>query len=635
MKPFISVFLVLFLAVAIFPIGITASKNFFPYELSIMGNTLTVTKTTAVSPDATVFGATYENEQLEKVQILGTISSETNWTEGKITFSLDEGERYRAFVFGDQLAPLAYSTKLKYNVSFNLNYTESTAAPENQSVLVGNTVSEPQPPTRTGYVFAGWYTEAACENSFDFTTPITTEQFLFAKWVEDPFLRKNIYSDSLYKIGIVPTMLTGNYIESRSIENAGGVRSVIFPVEYGKCYELQFPKQTQRLVIMRADSDPRNLPVGKTMEVTNLKGVSGTPTSADLKPFSYIPQKNGEFLVIYTGWSENISVDIYENMIISDSDTPGPWYTPSPVGDFLGNADSFADYSWTSEQVFENLYEPLREAYPDYITREHIGKDESGKYDMYCYIFEPENYEQSVFLSGGMHANEEDAYIALARFMQEVANEKGTNSQLQYLREKVRFVVIPIINVWATHGTHSVADANWNIRYNSTKTDLNRDFGDKTQQETKNVYAVLNKYGKDINFGIDFHTTPNDNGGDLFFNFGRWDADNASVNFKVTNHVYHRMVEENMIDPNAVRNMFTPSDSAYGTITQVNGVYENAPRTLQGHLSHEHGIYSLTVEYMNFTSGKNVPEKGSAEGLSMAVEIFGNFIIQNALFYAK
>ena len=228
-----------------------------------------------------------------------------------------------------------------------------------------------------------------------------------------------------------------------------------------------------------------------------------------------------------------------------------------------------------------------------------------------------------------MHANEEEGYLALAYFMSEVANAKRADAELFFLKQKVRFIVIPMINVWGINQTHVMEKANWSIRYNSTETDLNRDFQDQTQQETKNVRAVLEKYGDSISFGIDFHTTPNDNGSDLFFNFNI-SADNVSANFQTTNHIYHRMVEEGMITEN--RPLLIPSDSAYGALAAINGKYASS-RTLQACLWNEYGSPPITVEYMNFTSGKS-PKKGSAEGLSMAVEIFGNFIIQNALFFA-
>ena len=447
--------------------------------------------------------------------------------------------------------------------------------------------------------------------------------------LSDAFVKKDIYSDSLYHTGITVGKGEQVYIEAKDPEKTAE-HSIVLPVEYGKCYEFRFSSELKRLKLVAANTDPLALSVGETMEAVEIRYAYGAPKEEDLAGLLYIPQKSREYVVIYTGEGENTPITILEQTVLAEKDTAGPWYTPDGVSDFLGNEGSFADYRWSSDEVYENLYEPLRKKYPSYITREHIGKDQSGAYDMYCYVFAPEGYEQTVFLSAGMHANEEDAYFALAYFMGEVANADKANAQLYYLKTKVRFVVIPLINVFGVNQTHNVSKPNWSIRYNSTETDLNRDFGDQTQEETKNVCAVLEKYGESISFGIDFHTTPNDNGSDLFFNFNIG-VENTAINFQTVNHIYHRMKAEGMIAKD--RPLLVPSSSAFGTLAAMDGKY-SASRTLQSYLWNEHQISPITVEYMNFTSGKS-PAKGSAEGLSMAVEIFGNFIIQNALCFAN
>ena len=443
--------------------------------------------------------------------------------------------------------------------------------------------------------------------------------------LKESFVPKELDTASLYVEGLIPHKTFG-------LRNAGtGGYAAVFPAEYGKTYEMHFPTETEALIAVVTDSDPRALSLGQSMPYTEIRAAESTPKKEDLAGLLYTPQKSNEYFVLYTGEKKNTDVRITEHAILAAEDTAGPWYQPTGVGDFYGNEGSFASYRWTSDEVFEHLYEPLREKYPSYIKREHIGKDASDTYDMYCYIFEPKNYEQTVFLSAGIHANEEEGYLSLAYFLGEVANaDKNANAGLRYLRESVRLIVIPIVNVWGVNQTHSLEKANWSIRYNANEADLNRDFGEKTQQETKNVCAVLEKYGKDISFGIDFHTTPNDNGSDLFFNFNIG-TENASINFQTTNHIYHRMKTEGMIT--AQRPHLVPSSSAYGNLAAIDGKYMTAT-TVQSYLWNEYGIPPLTVEYMNFTSGTS-PKKGSAEGLSMAVEICGNFIIQNALFYAK
>ena len=51
-----------------------------------------------------------------------------------------------------------------------------------KSVEKGTAIEKPTDPTRAGYEFVGWFTEA--DETFDFSTPITTDITLYAKWKE-------------------------------------------------------------------------------------------------------------------------------------------------------------------------------------------------------------------------------------------------------------------------------------------------------------------------------------------------------------------------------------------------------------------------------------------------------------------
>lgn len=65
-------------------------------------------------------------------------------------------------------------------VTFNSN--GHGTSPEAQTINKGGTAVQPQAPEATGYVFGGWYTEAACTNAFNFSTPINANITLYAKW---------------------------------------------------------------------------------------------------------------------------------------------------------------------------------------------------------------------------------------------------------------------------------------------------------------------------------------------------------------------------------------------------------------------------------------------------------------------
>ena len=68
-------------------------------------------------------------------------------------------------------------------VSFEGN-GHGTAPLVPQTVEEGQTAARPSDPSETGWEFGGWYTEASCTNAFDFSTPITADITLYAKWTE-------------------------------------------------------------------------------------------------------------------------------------------------------------------------------------------------------------------------------------------------------------------------------------------------------------------------------------------------------------------------------------------------------------------------------------------------------------------
>ena len=74
-----------------------------------------------------------------------------------------------------------------YTVTFDLNYAgaDASTAPSAQTVYSGQTADEPtDPPTRDGYVFDGWYKDALCTQRYDFSSPVTANITLYAKWVQ-------------------------------------------------------------------------------------------------------------------------------------------------------------------------------------------------------------------------------------------------------------------------------------------------------------------------------------------------------------------------------------------------------------------------------------------------------------------
>lgn len=65
------------------------------------------------------------------------------------------------------------------NVVFHSN---GGTAVETQSVLIGQTATEPTPPTKEGYEFVFWCDDPDATNEYFFNTPVNSELHLYARW---------------------------------------------------------------------------------------------------------------------------------------------------------------------------------------------------------------------------------------------------------------------------------------------------------------------------------------------------------------------------------------------------------------------------------------------------------------------
>ena len=427
---------------------------------------------------------------------------------------------------------------------------------------------------------------------------------------DGPFLPKDIFSETMYCPGLVPVEAEET-ISVKAVSGTGG--AYVLAGEFGKCYEVIFTPESKVITALHISQDPRLLTEGETVE-----GVKAKCDFATQDRFMYVCRSQTEYLIICVS-DKAAPVSIGERTMIQDTDTEGDWFVPAAAGSLTDSDGAYGNYQWTAQQVIENLYEPCRAKYPDYISRVHLGKDQTGQFDMYGYVYTPETYKTTFFLTGGVHANEESAYYSLAKLMELICNATEGEEPFYTIRQNVRFVVVPIVNVWGVSQDHDRAkvEERKRIRRNGEDVDLNRDFGDVTQQETKNVLAFLQTYAGTVDFAMDFHNSGKENCS-LWYNFIN-NAVNSRVNYKVTNHMYHRLMELGLCEkvPN---------------IEKIPGSYYKASKYLEGRIWNEFGVPTITVEHV---INSTFPDRFSEEGFTLGVETYGNFLIQNALFFIQ
>ena len=120
-------------------------------------------------------------------------------------------------------------TAKDYEVSF---VTEHGKAPASQNVKYNGTADDPGKLTEEGYTFDGWYADEAHKTKFDFSTPITGDTKVYAKWEKNaPVLPDtyalNVSGAFVYVNGVDVTAPAGD--TSLPLEKDASVRLVADP----------------------------------------------------------------------------------------------------------------------------------------------------------------------------------------------------------------------------------------------------------------------------------------------------------------------------------------------------------------------------------------------------------------------
>lgn len=120
-------------------------------------------------------------------------------------------------------------TAKDYEVSF---VTEHGNAPISQNVPYNGTATNPGELTAEGYTFIGWYADEAHKTKFDFSTPITGDTKVYAKWEKNaPVLpdtyELNVSGAFVYVDGVDVTAPAGD--TSFQLEKDASVRLVADP----------------------------------------------------------------------------------------------------------------------------------------------------------------------------------------------------------------------------------------------------------------------------------------------------------------------------------------------------------------------------------------------------------------------
>lgn len=116
-----------------------------------------------------------------------------------------------------------------YYVSF---FTEHGDPPTSQNVKYNGTATDPGKLSEDGYTFIGWYADAAHTTEFNFSTPITSNTTVYAKWEKNASVLPDTYALNVsgafvYVDGVDVTASAGD--TSLPLEKGASVRLVADP----------------------------------------------------------------------------------------------------------------------------------------------------------------------------------------------------------------------------------------------------------------------------------------------------------------------------------------------------------------------------------------------------------------------
>ena len=103
-------------------------------------------------------------------------------------------------------------TTTTYTVTFESNGGSNI---ENQIVYEGSNVIRPADPVKADNLFAGWFTDAALTTEYIFTTPVTADFTLYAKW--EPMSVVITINDGGYADNVVNRTITGTVVSNVEI----------------------------------------------------------------------------------------------------------------------------------------------------------------------------------------------------------------------------------------------------------------------------------------------------------------------------------------------------------------------------------------------------------------------------------
>ena len=112
-------------------------------------------------------------------------------------------DKEEAVKFAESVTTPGEETPVVTPITVTVTFEDGSDKPVTKTVSKGNTVAKPDDPEREGYVFKGWYADAACTTEFKFDTVIMADTNVYAKWEKIPAVFKVAFNDAFGNTTVV------------------------------------------------------------------------------------------------------------------------------------------------------------------------------------------------------------------------------------------------------------------------------------------------------------------------------------------------------------------------------------------------------------------------------------------------
>ena len=174
------------------PVDIEVGKTFYEGDLVNFGNSYIVTndqdgniEISTTYEELYIIGKPFYDSEYGQYAMISAnddyiayVTSENYGEDVGFKVTGGDGTIDNPFTFA-----VVKSEKVMHTVAFNTN--GHGTAPATLNVEDGKTISEQPVLSESGWIFGGWYIDDRCTTLFDFSTPITEDMVLYAKWTEE------------------------------------------------------------------------------------------------------------------------------------------------------------------------------------------------------------------------------------------------------------------------------------------------------------------------------------------------------------------------------------------------------------------------------------------------------------------